>query len=163
MQLTKFFRAYGLIRKFDQGQTSWLVVRQPGKREFDLVYGNRVGQEPFSQTISKAVATTLRISAEKDVLVSGMAQLNMEYHGYLPGEIQMLHVAVAFYPVTLFREEARSRIETDPHFRWLSSVEMCAGRSHLGEQINLITTHLINKFEIIQGWDAQGSGYDWGY
>ncbi|MFM7115525.1 MAG: hypothetical protein ACKO9H_05085 [Planctomycetota bacterium] len=149
--LPRWFHGYALVRKVENESIRWLTLRT-GPGEIDLIHGQRLEKESFRETASREVAWQLSLNRDSDFLISTMATLNMEYEGVLPGSCQPQHIAVAFFPVDVYRSEVLKRLDSDPRCLWLSSAELCRGVAPGGEVLSPIALQLINRFEIVQAW-----------
>lgn len=149
--LPRWFRAFALVRKVEDESIRWLVLRTSAG-EIDLIHGSRLERESFRETATREVAWHLGLDRNQDFLVSTMATLNMEFEAVLPGTEQAQHVAVAFYPVEVYRAAVLQRLDNDPRCLWLNSAQLCSGIAPGGERLNPATLELINRFEIVQAW-----------
>lgn len=149
--LPRWFHGFALVRKIEDDSTRWLVLKTADS-EIDLIHGPRLERESFRETATREVAWQLGLDRKSDFLVSTMATLNLEFEAVLPGTCQPQHVAVAFYPVDVYRSAVLQRLDADPKCLWLSSAELCHGTAPTGEQLHPVTRELINRFEIVQAW-----------
>lgn len=149
--LPRWFHSYALVRKVENESIRWLTLRT-GPGEIDLIHGQRLEKESFRETASREVAWQLSLNRDSDFLISTMATLNLEYEGVLPGSCQPQHIAVAFFPVDVYRSEVLKRLDSNPRCLWLSSAELCRGVAPGGEVLSPIALQLINRFEIVQAW-----------
>ncbi|MFN6109143.1 MAG: hypothetical protein ACK493_02080 [Planctomycetota bacterium] len=149
--LPRWFHGYALVRKVEDDSIRWLVLRTSGGG-IDLVHGPRLERESFRETATREVTWQLGLNRDSDFLVSTMATLNLEFEAVLPGTCQPHHVAVAFYPVDVYRTAVLQRLDAEPRCLWLNSAELCSGRAPGGEQLHPVTLELINRFEIVQAW-----------
>lgn len=146
-----WFHSYALVRKIEDESIRWLTLRT-GSGEIDLIHGQRLAKESFRETATREVAGQLGLNPDSDFLVSTMATLNLEYEGVLPGYCQPQHIAVAFFPVDVYRSAVLQRLDNEPRCVWLSSAEVCRGVAPGGELLSPIALQLINRFEIVQAW-----------
>lgn len=149
--LPRWFHSYALVRKVENDSIRWLTLRTaPG--EIDLIHGQRLEKESFRETATREVAWQLGLNRDRDFLVSTMATLNMEYEGLLPGMEQSQYIAVAFFPVDVYRSAVLQQLDENSRVLWLSSAQFCSGISSSGERLNAATLQLVNRFEIVQPW-----------
>lgn len=149
--LPRWFRGFALVRKFEEDATRWLALRT-ANGGIDLIHGQRLERESFRETATREVAWQLGLDRHSDFLVSTMATLNLEFETVLPGTCQPQHVAVAFYPVDVYRAAVLQRLDANPKCLWLSSAQLCQGTAPTGEKLNPVTLEFINRFEIVQAW-----------
>ena len=118
-----------------------------------FVIGERLESESFRETAMREVAW--RLGLERNAfLVSNMSQLNMEYVGQLPGELEDKHIAVAFYAVDLYKAAASKQVaQSEFQSTWLNSAEVCSGQQQEhGPLLNPLICHWINKWQIVLPW-----------
>lgn len=149
--LPRWFHAFALVRKIEDDSIRWLALRT-APEEIDLVHGTRLERESFRETATREVAWQLGLDRSNDFLVSTMATLNLEFETVLPGTERPQHVAVAFYPVEVYRAAVLGRLDADPRCLWLNSAQLCSGTAPSGERLSAVTLELINRFEIVQAW-----------
>ena len=151
--MERVFRSVAMIRRYESDKAQWLAIWDDANQWWDFVIGERLQSESFRETAMREVAWRLALE-RNDFLVSNMSQLNMEYVGQLPGELEEKHIAVAFYAVDLYKSAVFERLrKSDIQTTWLSSEEVCAGqqRQH-GPLLNPLICHWINKWQIVLPW-----------
>ncbi len=114
---------------------------------YDFVSCEGESRETLRDAAQRAMTEDLGL-ASRDVLVSNMAQLNLEYveqqcHG--PS-----HEIVAFYIVHLYRAAARAEVDQNADGRWLTAEELLEGTTSDGKPINPRLTALLRQHELIR-------------
>ena len=72
-----------LIRKVDQ-RIQWLGKKNPTQQQIDFVIADRLEKESWREAIMREVAWELDLDGKRDMVVSNMAQLNLEFESVLP-------------------------------------------------------------------------------
>lgn len=150
--MEKVFRSVALIQSFDEEKSQFLLKLNAGRNQLDFVVGERLEKESFREAITREVSWQLDLERNRDFLVSNMAQLSMEYTGVVPGDVSERKIAVAFYLVHLYGKSARSQVKDSKITQWVTAAEICHGRTNLGTEIDPISVHWINRWEILQAW-----------
>lgn len=154
INMQKWFRAIALIRRIEDGQNRWLARAKAGRPNvLDFISTPRLEGESFREAIRREAAWTLNLDAHKDLLVSSMAQLNLEFVACLPRDESGSHVAVSFFLVEIYGQRAMQQITDDPANRWLTSREVCAGELETGETLNPRLIFLLDRAKVINAWD----------
>ena len=153
-QMQKWSRAVALIRNIEDGKNKWLARVVPGNpSRVNFVSTQRLQQESFRESIRREVAWILDLDGRRDILVSNMAQLNLEFVACLPEDESESKVAVSFFLVDIFRRAAFAKVNQDRSNRWLSSQEVCAGESVDGIEFDPRTLFLLDRAKVINPWD----------
>jgi len=147
-----------LIRKIDQ-QILWLgKLNEEGSR-IDFVIAERLEKESWRETIMREVAWQLEIDRRRDIVVSNMAQLNVDFETTMPGTSTALtRINCAFYNVELYRKAALEKIKQNQAFVWLTSKEICSGVTESGIALNPLVILLNEKAKVIQHWESDALG-----
>ena len=146
-------RSIALIRKPAAHGTAWLARWDDGQQYYDFVMAEPLEDESFRECIDREVGWVLRLDRQRDYLVANMARLNLEFQARLPGHSEPAQVTAVFYAVDLYRKAAWHQVDADPLNRWLSSKEICRGKTGDGQRINPLVTFLIRRSEVIQPWE----------
>lgn len=150
-------KAIALIRNFDTGNMlRWLAVYQKKSRSLNFVTGDRLEGESFREANMREVAWQLNVD-RKDFLTSKMAQLNLEFMETLPHASVETHYHVAFYNVEVFRPAVIETIQSRSEFVWVTSEEICNGKTKLGVPFDPTLSYLINRSAVIQHWESAES------
>lgn len=144
--MTKYFRAFALIPRSDRRE-SWFCIPDEESKYITFLAGTPKEDESFRECIKRSVCQSLRIEA-RDILVSNMAQLNLEYVDLLPGEQNARHIAVAFHMVHLYRKPARNAICRSNGI-WLTRRELLCGETFDGRSIDPILIYFLKKSEVL--------------
>ncbi len=150
--MKKHFQSVALVRKIECNRTFWLLNWNQRSHQWQFVSGDRLGKESFRETATREVAWQLKLSRQKDFIVSSMAQLSMEYVGRLPAEHFEKHIAVAFYCVDIYRNSVLDKLANNHGILWVSAADICSGETTSGEPIDVLVVHWINKWRILQPW-----------
>ncbi len=156
--MKKNFQSVALIRRRAEGQSLWLArvseaPSPPEPKTLSFITAHRLEGESFRDAIRREVAWILRLDPERELLVSNMAQLNLEWVDRLPGDEAETHIAVAFFMVQLYGKGVATAVQNDPHNRWLSSAEVCCGRVDSGETLDPTLHYLLARGQVINSWD----------
>jgi hypothetical protein len=150
-------KAIALIRNFDTGNMlRWLAIYQKKSRSLTFAAGDRLEGESFREAIKREVAWQLDVERNA-FLTSKMAQLNLEFRETLPHSSVETHYHVAFYNVEVFRDSVIKAIENRSDLIWVTSEEICNGKTDLGVPFDPTLTHLIKRSEVIQHWESAAS------
>lgn len=150
--MEKIFQSVALIQATDNRKTRLLVRGNRTAGGWQFIVGERLGTESFRETTIREVAWQLDLDPAKDFIVSKMAQLSVEWFETVPGEDCESHIAVAFYPVHIYRRGVLEELQADPCNRWVSTAEICAGQTRDRRPIHPTVVNWINKWEILQPW-----------
>lgn len=152
--MEKWFQSIALIRREHEGKSKWLAraeANQPNVLNF--ISAPRLGSESFRDTILREAAWELNLDPKRDLLVSSMAQLNLEFVAQLPNETDETHVGASFFMVQIYGKRALRQVESDPTNHWLSSSEVCNGHALSGEKLTPRLLFLLNRAKVINAWD----------
>lgn len=146
-----------LIRKIDD-QVRWLGKVSQSRQQIDFVTAQRLESESWRETITREVAWELGLDRKRDFIVSNMAQLNVEFEARIPGHDEPTQIACAFYNVELYRRKVLEEVEAKEDFVWLTSREICDGRSESGLVLNPMIVLLNEHANVIQRWESDATG-----
>lgn len=152
--MEKWFQSIALIRRIEDGKNLWLARasnRRPGM--VDFIAAPRLGTESFRETIRREVGWVLDLDPKRDLLVSSMAQLNLEFVASWPNSTSDSHIAASFFLVEIYGRRAMQKIEEDPANRWLTSGEVCSGSLETGETLDPRLLFLLDRAKVINAWD----------
>ena len=155
--LPPYRKAIALVRNFDTGNMlRWLAVYQKESRALHFITGDRLQGESFREAVLREVAWQLNID-RRDFLTSKMAQLNLEFIESLPHASMERHYHVAFYNVEVFRPAVIEMIQNRSELVWVTSEEICNGKTKLGVPFDPTLGYLINRSSVIQHWESADS------
>lgn len=143
-----------LIRKSYNQSLRWLARLDPSTKQLVFVIGRRLEEESFRETTIREVAWALMLDRSRDFLVSDMAQLNLEFVDKIPGRFDKSHVLVSFYKVEVYRKEVVEALANDHHNFWVTSEEICNGKTHCGRRFDPMVPYLVNRSSVIQYWES---------
>lgn len=149
--MNKVFQSIALVKRIEGEHNKMLLRWQASQNRWEFVVADRLNKESFRESITREVAWQLDLDRKSDFLVSSMAQLSMEYVETLPNDTTQ-HVAVAFYPVHIYRRTVLQFLSDDPSNRWLSAAEICQGETADGQHIHPRIVAWINKWSVVQPW-----------
>ena len=151
-------RGIALIRNFNTGNIlRWLGVYDRSTQRINFMSGERLEGESFREAVRREVAWSLDVDRKRDFLTSKMAQLNLEFVDALVEDADATHYHVAFYNVEVYRDKVLDKIAGRDDLIWVTSEEICAGRTKLGIQFDPVLTALIKRSEVIQHWESADS------
>lgn len=152
--MEKWFQSIALIPRDHEGKNRWLARSQRHQpKVLNFISAPRLGTESFRETIRRETAWTLNLDPKKDLLVSSMAQLNLEFVATFPNEIHPSHIGVSFFMVQIYGKAALQQVEADSANRWLSSREVCEGPLPKGEKLDPRLSFLLKRAKVINAWD----------
>ncbi len=146
-----------LVRKLER-QVLWLGKFNEAKQQIDFVTAQRLEKETFREAVTREVAWELEIDRRSDFVVSSMAQLNINFVTTLPGKTDKTQIAAAFYNVELYRQAVIKKIGESPELVWLTSTEVCNGKSRQGIQLDPLLVRLNQEAHVIQHWESDVTG-----
>ena len=150
-------KAIALIRNFDTGNMlRWLAVYQKKSRSLNFVTGDRLEGESFREANMREVAWQLNVE-RRDFRTSKMAQLNLEFMETLPHASIETHYHVAFYNIEVYRPDVIEMIQNRTELAWVTSEEICDGKTKLGVPLDPTLSYLINRSAVIQHWESADS------
>ncbi len=152
--MEKISFSVALIRKTYNQSLRWLARLDKSKKHLVFVVGRRLQEESFRETTIREVAWELMLDRQRDFLVSNMAQMNLEFIDQLPGRFEKSHVRVSFYNVEVYRKEVVEELENDPDNFWVTSEEICNGKTRCGRRFDPIVPYLVNRSSVIQYWES---------
>lgn len=150
MTLEKLFLSIALVQRAGPAGTRCLL--KADGEPLGFVQGPRLGRESFRETAIRETGWQLNLDPRSEFLVSSLALLSMEYVGVIPGDPVQRHIAVAFYPVKVYRQQVLDRLDSDPAICWVSMAEICAGRTNENRVIDPRVVAWINQWEVIRPW-----------
>ena len=148
--------AISLIRTLTPEGWKWLAVWDARKKHFDFIAGFCLEDESARETIGREVSWRLNLQRGRDILVSNMAQANLERVEFESSDAELAGVRVEFFNVQLYRKKVVQQLKENPDVRWLDSGEICDGKTKIGLSFNPFVTKLINRSEVIQSWESFG-------
>ena len=151
--LPKWYRSIALVRHVHNDRYRWLARGEAGDAPLTFITAQRLERESFRESIRREVAWVLQLDAQRDFLVSNVAQLNLEFIDRLPESEEDSHIAVAFFLVDLYRKHALQAVNDDPDNIWLTSREVCDGRTDSGARLDPQLTFLLDRAGVINPWD----------
>lgn len=146
------FRSVALFKKVNGDSAAYLVWRTSPDAPWQFIVGSRLERESFRETAIREVAWQLKLDRDKDFIVSSMAQLSKESFDTTDSLGRKVHLAVAFYPVQVYRDEVFAVLDLNPGLRWVSSAEVCSGNTRDGEAIDPQVVAWIKKWDILPAW-----------
>lgn len=152
--MEKLHLAVALVRNQTKDGVRWLARWNDSRQHLEFILGERLEGERFRETIVREVAWELGLDREQDMLVSNMAQLNMQFVDRLPRGYSAADVTVAFYNVLPYGQSALDQITEDEFNFWVTSEEICAGVSNSGRPFDPMVTYLVDRSEVIQSWES---------
>lgn len=157
-QSPAYRRGIALVRNFSTGNMlRWLGVYNRATQTINFITGQRLEGESFRESVKREVAWSLDIDRNSDFLPSRMAQLNLEFvEALIEGE-DARHYQVAFYNVEIYRESVLDKIAARDDLIWVTSEEICAGKTKLGISFDPLLVALLKKSDVIQHWESAAS------
>lgn len=153
-----FRRGVALIRNFDTGQMlRWLGVVNRSTQTVELITAERLEGESFREAVKREVAWLLDVSRKTDFLTSKMAQINLEFVDALVEGHEARHYHVAFYNVEVYRKKVLDKIAARDDLVWLTSEEICDGKTTRGVPIDPVVWALIKRSDVVQHWESADS------
>ena len=149
--LPQYFRSLALIPDSTEPNSRWLCLWDSNRNCFNFISAERRKQESFRTCIHAAVLDNLRLT-KRDVLVSNMAQLNLEFVATLPGDTSESHIAVSFYAVHLYSRSSRHAVTELVEGRWLTGKELMRGQTSDGWRVDPTLNFLLRRADIIPTW-----------
>lgn len=144
----------GLIRRLGDGGWRWLARWDKKGKFFDFVTTECLEGESAREAISREAAWTLNLNRGRDILVCNMAQSVLEFVDCLPGDDFETQIKVEFYNVELYRSGTVDEVNEVAENAWLTSQEICAGRTKENLPLNPLLTRLIARSGVIQHWES---------
>ncbi|MDG2014246.1 MAG: hypothetical protein P8J33_12120 [Pirellulaceae bacterium] len=152
--MEKWFQSIALIRRVQDGKNLWLARESDRRPDMvDFIAAPRLESESFRETIRREVGWVLDLDPKRDLLVSNMAQLNLEFVASLPNSTADSHIAASFFLVEIYGRRAMQKIESDPANRWMTSGEVCSGDLETGETVDPRLLFLLDRAKVINAWD----------
>lgn len=143
-----------LIRKTYNQSLQWLARLDPKTKKLTFVVSERLGKESFREATTREVAWELRLDRQRDFLVANMAQMNLEFIDQLPDHRNKCHVTVSFYNVEIYRKDVVKSLEEDPNNFWVTSEEICDGKTQCGRVFHPLIPYLVARSNVIQYWES---------
>ena len=143
-----------LVRKTYNQNVRWLARLDPVAKHLVFAIGSRLEGESFRESAIREVAWEFRLDRQRDFLVSRMAQKNIEFVDRLPGRTEKSHLRVSFYNVEVYLKEVVETLEKDRHNFWVTSAEICNGRTRGGRPFDPMVPYLVNRSSVIQYWES---------
>ena len=118
----------------------------------EFIVGCRLERENFRETVIREVAWQLNLDRRRDMLVSNMSQLSIEFEE--PTVDSFRHVALAFYNVHLSKKKVIESVDRDQASQWVTAAEICGGQTSGGQLIHPEVVGWINKYEVVRPWQV---------
>ncbi len=147
----KFFRSVALIPESAESSSKWFCLWDNNRSCFDFIKAERDLDESYRDCIHREVLASLSLT-KRDVLVSDMAQLNLEFVDKLPESTANSHIAVSFYVVHLYSHAARQAAAGIVEGRWLTGTELLQGQTTDGWRVSPTLSYLLRRADVIQPW-----------
>lgn len=145
------FLSIGLIHRYDQEQSQYLVRKQDSDELWSPIVGQRLEKESFRETIIREIGWVLELDRRKDFLVSNMSITSQEYVQEEAPENR--HYAIAFYRAKLFTRAARQKIDEDQRNIWVSPQQLCDGVIRDQQKIDPEVVSWINRWSVLNPWE----------
>lgn len=158
-QMEKLEIGIALVRKLDS-QIKWLGKIDRTIKQVDFIMARRLERESMRESVLREVSWELDIDRRRDIVVSNMAQLNLDFETTLLGDGEPSIVSCAFYNVELYRKTVVQLIEEKEDFIWMTSAEICSGTTDDGMELNPLMVELNNQAKVIQPWESDLTGED---
>jgi hypothetical protein len=160
-EIQPFRRGIALVRNFDTGKMlRWLTVRDFKKRQCRFISAERLEGESFREAVKREVAWLLNVDRKTDFLTSKMAQINLEFVDALVDDDGTRHYHVAFYNVEVYRNKVLEKIAKREDLAWLTSEEICDGRTQDGWNVDPVQWALVKRSDVIQHWESADSQHE---
>jgi len=145
--------AVGLIRSAHQ-PNMWLGKFNRERVHFEFVTATRLEKESLRETVTREIAWELGMDRSKDFVVSNMAQLNCDFQNPLPGEEADSQIICSFYNIDLYRKNSLVHLQSRQDLQWLTSMELCSGKTETGIDICPLLLMLNEHAKVIQRWES---------
>ena len=142
-----------LIRNLNE-RVRWLGKLDQTKKQVNFVIAKRLEKESWREAVTREVAWELEIDRKRDFLVSNMAQLNIQLDMVLPSDSEPTNIACAFYNVELYRKSVVEEVDQNENFIWLTSHDICNGKTASGIELDWLVYTLIEETDVIQYWES---------
>ena len=152
--MEKISLSVALIRKTYNQNVRWLARLDPLASKLVIPIGPRLERESFRDTAIREVAWEFRLDRQRDFLVSSMAQKNLEFIDRIPGRAEKSHLRVSFYNVEVYLKKVVETLEKDRQNFWVTSEEICNGRTRGGRPFDPMIPYLVNRSRVIQFWES---------
>lgn len=157
-QSPPYRRGIALIRNFSTGNMlRWLGVYDRTTKTINFISGQRLEAESFRESVNREVAWSLDVDRKSDFLTSKMAQLNLEFVDALIDGDNARHYHVSFYNVEVYRTKVLDKIASRDDLIWVTSDEICNGKTRLGISFDPLLVALLKKSDVIQHWESAAS------
>ena len=143
--------AIALIPETAEGTGKWLCVWQRDRKCFDFVSATHEREDSPRESLLAEVCASLSL-AKRDILVSSMAQLNLEFELSVPSQSAPTRVAVAFYHVFMYRQAAMETLAQLTDIRWLIASELLGGETSDGYAVSHELHQMLVKSDVIPSW-----------
>lgn len=157
-KIPAYRRGIALVRNFSTGNMlRWLGVYNRATQRINFISGQRLEGESFRESVMREVAWNLDVDRNSDFLASKMAQLNLEFVEALVEGEKARHYHVAFYNVEVYRERVLEKVADRDDLIWVTSDEICAGKTKLGITFDPLLVALLKRSDVIQHWESSDS------
>jgi NUDIX domain len=146
------FHSVALVKTNRGDSMAYLLRRTSSASSWQFIVGNRLEGESFRETAIREVAWQLQLDRNRDFIVSTMAQLSVESVETINCAGAQEHLAVAFYPVHIYRDAVLESLQSEPNLQWVSAADICAGKTPDGEDIDSRVVAWIKKWDILPAW-----------
>ena len=143
--------AIALIPESADGNGKWLCVWKRDRGCLDFITASYAQHESPRSNLLAEVCKSLTLT-KRDLLVSNMAQINLDFEISDGSSAAPSCISVSFYHVFLYRQSAMATLAQSSDVRWLSAGELLRGETSDGYAVNSELSQMLAKSDVIPSW-----------
>jgi len=144
-----FVGSLGIVRRFVDEEEQWLTIWDAKDSAYRLVQSTREESETFRDCLHKQLAFDLGLNPKKDYVISGLSMAHHQAPIEWPDECVPQWVIVQFFPVQLYGQAARNKVEQRSDVCWFTLPEIAEGRNSDGKPFHPKQLLLIERADLI--------------
>jgi 8-oxo-dGTP pyrophosphatase MutT (NUDIX family) len=124
-----------LIRRDQNGQTEWLAQWNRNWRAYAFIGGHKRPHESFRACIIREIGEELGLIGSEEFAVGHEPLARQEYQAWSQSAQEQTEYTIELFEVKLVGEAASTKIDAEPHNRWLTEQEIRTGCCRDGKPV----------------------------
>jgi len=147
-----FIGSLGIVRRYVDETEEWLTIWDEIEEVCKLIQADRTEEETFRDCLHKNLEAELSLNAKKDYIISGLSMAHHQAPIEWPGEETPQWVIVQFFPIQIYGQAARDKVDRLPNVQWLTLSEIAKGCSTEGKPFDEKQRLLIERADLIPAY-----------
>ncbi len=128
--------AVALIRRQENGQSTWLAQWNSKWQRYHFVGGHRQEPETFRDCLVRELVEELGLHELSDVVVAEQPRQRLEFVAWSESSHQQTRYTFELFEVEFAGESVIRKVDANPQNRWVSEAEMRQGGASDGRLIS---------------------------